>query len=143
MAAHPRIAAQEAYALLAQGYLYLDVRTEAEFSTGHPAGAYNIPFQENTEHGLRDNPDFLRVVSASFEPEQKVIVGCQSGERSLHAAVKLLEAGYTHVVEQRAGYGGSRDPFGRVLDRGWRAQGLPCATEPMTGHDYRSLKKRA
>lgn len=141
MAQHPRISAQEAHALQGQGYVYLDVRTETEFALGHPAGAYNIPLQCNAARGLEDNPEFLRVAHAAFELEQKLIVGCRSGERSLRAAAQLLEAGYSCVVEQRAGYEGSRDPFGRTLELGWRAAGLACATDPATGHDYQFLKQ--
>jgi rhodanese-related sulfurtransferase len=137
-----RISAREAHALmLEQGYLYLDVRTEEEFALGHPQGAYNIPIRLRGAQGPQDNADFMRVVSAAFAPEQKLVVGCSSGQRSIAAAKKLLEAGYSGVVEQREGYDGRRDPFGRMLEPGWRAAGLPCASEPEEGRDYRSLVK--
>jgi rhodanese-related sulfurtransferase len=139
---HARISPREAYDLmLEQGYLYLDVRTEEEFALGHPQGAYNVPVRLNGAQGQQENPELMRVMSAAFAREEKLIVGCSSGKRSL--TEKLLDAGYRCVVEQRAGYDGRRDPFGRVLDPGWRAAGLPCATEPEAGHDYRSLKQRA
>ena len=49
-----RISPEEAHAKVTnEGYAYVDVRTEAEFAAGHPAGAYNVPIAEG---------DFLRVV---------------------------------------------------------------------------------
>jgi rhodanese-related sulfurtransferase len=139
-----RISAREAHALmLEQGYLYLDVRTEEELALGHPQGAYNVPIRLRSPQGQQENSEFLRVVRAAFLAEQKLIVGCSSGKRSLIAARKLLEAGYSLVVEQREGYDGRRDPFGRMLEPGWRAAGLPCATDSEAGHDYRSLLNRA
>jgi rhodanese-related sulfurtransferase len=142
LTSHVRISAREAHALLAQGYVFLDVRSEPEFALGHPAGAYNIPLQHNTERGREDNADFLRVVRAVFEPDSKLIVGCRTGERSLRASAMLQQAGYSSVVEQRSGFDGSRDPFGRVTEPGWRAEGLPCS-EDAEGRDYASLERRA
>jgi rhodanese-related sulfurtransferase len=141
---HPRISAREAYDLIReQGYFYLDVRTEEEFALGHPQGAYNVPLKLIGAQGQHENPDFMRVVRTVFAAEQKLVVGCSSGKRSLTAAKTLLDAGYGSVVEQRDGYDGRRDPFGRTLDPGWRAAGLPCANEAAEGHDYRSLRERA
>ena len=75
--------------------------------------------------GMRENPEFLAQVAALFGPEQRLVVGCQSGVRSLKAAQLLLQHGYANLVEQRAGMEGVRDPFGRVKEKGWRAEGLP------------------
>jgi rhodanese-related sulfurtransferase len=138
---HPRLSAQEAHGLIAeQGYVYLDVRTEEEFAQGHPAGAYNVPLMLRTAQGMQDNPRFLEVVASAFAPDAKLVLGCKSGARSLAAANKLLEAGYRNLVEQRAGFSGQRDPFGRVVEPGWQAAGLPCATEAEAGRDYAALK---
>ena len=57
------------------------------------------------------------------------MIGCKTGNRSLTAAKKLLAAGFSQIVEQRAGFGGARDAFGR-LEPGWQAAGLPVATQP-------------
>jgi rhodanese-related sulfurtransferase len=135
------LGAQEAHGLIAeQGYVYLDVRTEEEFAQGHPAGAYNVPLMLRTAQGMQENPRFLEVVASAFAPDAKLVLGCRSGARSLTAANKLLAAGYRNLVEQRAGFGGQRDPFGRVVEPGWQAAGLPCATEPEPGRDYAALK---
>jgi rhodanese-related sulfurtransferase len=137
-----RLTAAEAHALIAeQGYVYVDVRTEAEFAQGHPAGAYNIPVRVRTAQGMQENPRFVEVVGKAFAKDAKLVLGCGSGPRSLVAANKLLEAGFTEIVEQRAGFAGERDPFGRTVEPGWQAAGLPVATEPEPGRDYASLQK--
>lgn len=142
---HPRISPAEADALMReQGYVYLDVRTEAEFAIEHTASAYNVPIDRASAGGPRvPNPDFLAVVSALFARDAGIVVGCQTGQRSRRAAALLLQAGFSCVVEQRAGHGGVRDPFGRVSEPGWRAAGLSCASTPEPGHDYASLRARA
>ncbi len=142
---HARIGAQGAQRLIThEGYVYLDVRTELEFELGHPSGAYNVPWQRRDhERALRDNPDFLRVVRASFAPDTKLIVGCRSGKHSLRAGERLVAAGFSRVVEQRAGYAGKRDAFGAYVDEGWERCGLPTRTEAEPGRDYASLLARA
>jgi rhodanese-related sulfurtransferase len=136
-----RVAAVEAERLIReQGYSYLDVRSVEEFVQGHPAGAYNIPLRVRGAQGMADNPDFLSTVHAAFAKEHKLIVGCQTGSRSLRAAKLLIADGYSDVIEQRAGYAGARDAFGRVTDRGWQASGLPCADAALPGRDYAALK---
>lgn len=128
--------------MLEEEYVYLDVRTEAEVGLGHPEGAYNVPFMLQTPKGLRENPDFVAVVSRALGRDAKLLVGCQVGNRSRAAVEKLREAGLTEVVEQRAGYEGVRDAFGRMIELGWRAVGLPCATELLPGRDYAALVRR-
>jgi len=63
--------------------------------------------------------------------------------RSQLAARALLAAGFTDVVEQRAGHDGVKDAFGRLLEKGWAASGLPCASEPLPGRDYAALRSKA
>jgi rhodanese-related sulfurtransferase len=141
---YPRVSPHEAQRLIVEeGYVHLDVRTEGEFAQGHPAGAYNIPIMVPAEHGMAENPDFVRVARAAFPSAEKIIVGCRSGNRSQTAAQRLLSAGFSAVVDQRAGFGGARDPFGRKNEEGWKDAGLPCSDEPHAGRDYESLKARA
>jgi rhodanese-related sulfurtransferase len=132
----------EAKALCEEGYVYLDVRSEPEFADGHPAGAYNVPFLHKAATGLVPNEDFLAVMTARFPREQALVVGCRSGARSAKAAAALVAAGYTNVVDQRAGFEGVRDPFGALTDPGWRPLGLPTATEA-PGRSYLELAGRA
>jgi len=140
---HPRLSPHEAQQLLQdQRYVYLDVRSEPEFALGHPEGAYNIPLKFQAPGGMVDNPDFIAVVLATFPPTQPLVLGCRSGSRSRTAALRLLDAGYTSVVEQRAGYDGVRDAFGQLTEPGWQAADLPTRSEPSPGRDYAALKLR-
>jgi rhodanese-related sulfurtransferase len=136
-----RVSAREAHELMErEGFVYLDVRSVPEFEAGHPRGAYNLPLREPVADGMRDNPDFLRQVAAHFARDQKLVIGCQSGVRSLRAAELLLAEGYSGVLEQRAGMDGVRDAFGRVREPGWRAEGLPVALSAEPGRSYAELK---
>ena len=55
----------------------------------------------------------------------------------------LAERGYLHIVDQRAGWAGQTDPFGRVTEPGWGPKGLPASTTTPPGHGYESLSRRA
>jgi rhodanese-related sulfurtransferase len=122
-----------------EGYLYLDVRTALEFHQGHPAGAYNIPVMLRGERGMEPNPRFVDEVQAHFSLDTALIVGCKMGGRSQRASALLLKAGFSRLVDQSAGFDGSRDPFGRAVVPGWKAQQLPVDTIPTAGRDYASL----
>lgn len=138
---HPRLAPAEAAVLVNErGYAYLDVRSEQEFAIEHAAGAYNVPLEHAAPGGRAPNPDFLAVVSAAFARDRGLVIGCQSGARSRRAAELLVQAGFSCVVEQRAGHGGTHDAFGRPAEAGWKGAGLPCASTPEPGHDYPSLR---
>jgi rhodanese-related sulfurtransferase len=140
---HPRISAADAHRLMQdEGYLYLDVRTEGEFAQGHPKGAYNIPIKLASAQGMQDNPRFLEIAGAAFDKQQKLVVGCKAGPRSQVAVAALISAGYATVSELGAGYGGRRDAFGRPVEPGWEAAGLPAATASEPGRDYASLARK-
>jgi rhodanese-related sulfurtransferase len=125
-----RVSPREAHELMVnQGYLYLDVRTETEFAEGHPKGALNVPLAYQGEHGLTPNPEFVSQVTARIDRGAPLLVGCAAGVRSQQAAQLLSEAGFSDVVEQRAGVSGLRDAFGRIRERGWRDEGLPMDYE--------------
>ena len=122
----------EAYATLTAtpGAVYLDVRTEAEFEAGHPAGARSVPvvfFDPATRRPV-PNPDFVATVERTIPRSTKLLVGCQSGSRSAHACELLVQAGFTDVTNVRGGFGGARDQSGRVVVPGWREAGLPVET---------------
>jgi rhodanese-related sulfurtransferase len=83
--------------------LILDVRTQAEFSSGHVPGAVNIPHDELA----------MRLSDLDSETDRPVVVYCRSGKRAGLASTVLLEAGYTNVLH---------------LDgdmNAWKASGLP------------------
>ncbi len=123
------------------GWVYLDVRSVPEFEQGHPNGAYNVPLLHLASGGMQPNEAFLDVVTRTFAPGAKIVVGCQSGVRSLRAAEMLLEAGFTTVAEQRAGFGGARGPFGERTEAGWQDEGLPTATEAASGRSWEELSR--
>jgi rhodanese-related sulfurtransferase len=132
-----RISPAEAQTKLEDGYVYVDVRTEVEFNEGHPAGAFNVPGPA----GQQPNPDFLRVMQANFATDARIVVGCRSGGRSLRAAKALVEAGYTNVIDQRAGWDGARDAFGQLTEQGWSRVGLPTEKGQPAGRSYADLTK--
>jgi len=135
----PQISPQEAFQLIEAGsHIYVDVRSTSEFDLGHPSGAYNIPwFLDDQEL----NPNFVREVAGVFAREQPIIVGCQSGRRSKLACAALVEAGFTKVVEQRAGFEGPKDEFGSLIEAGWRRAGLPVSYDAEPGRSYRELSE--
>lgn len=130
-----RISPDEAKALVdREGYVYVDVRSVPEFEAGHPTGAYNVPLMHQGPAGMAPNPDFLQVMETSFSKGAKLVVGCKGGGRSQRAAGLLESAGYTSVVDQKAGYeGGPAEP-------GWRPRGLPTSTEAAADHTYEGLR---
>lgn len=137
MADPERVSPEEARDLIASGYTYVDVRTEAEFERGHPPGAFNVPLQSK---GV-PNPDFLAVMEAAFGKDRKLLLGCQTGVRSLKAVKLLVPAGFTDVKELRTGFDGARDAFGR-LEAGWSKVGLPVETGAPPGHGYADLRAK-
>lgn len=143
-----RIAPEEALRLLQEdGYRYIDVRSELEFALGHPAGAFNVPWQHaepDTDGGpeMRDNTDFLTVMRRAFAPDTPLIVGCRTGHRSQLAATRLIAAGFERVLEMRGGFAGKRDAFGRAVAPGWQEAALPVEYEARPGRDYAALSER-
>jgi rhodanese-related sulfurtransferase len=135
MPAMKRVSPDEAKKLMDEGYTYVDVRTEREFSTGHPTGSINVPLGDMTPRGLVPSPEFVPLLSRIFAKDAKIIVGCAGGVRSLKAAEMLGQAGFTDIVDQRAGFNGARGGFGAVAEKGWEASGLPVAR----GEDAGSL----
>jgi rhodanese-related sulfurtransferase len=121
--------------------VYIDVRTEGEFARGHPEGAVNIPVAfPDPARGMVVNPEFVKVVEANFSHDKKIIVGCQAGPRSNAAAGLLQQAGYQDLSNMLGGFGGMRDPTGRVIAPGWAAAGLPVSQENGDSVSYASLK---
>lgn len=130
---------QEAQALLEQGFHYIDVRNQDEFEQGHPAGAFNVPLILQTDFGPAPNEAFVEVVRQHFDTQAKLVVGCETGVRSSRAARLLADAGFGNVVDFSAGFGGSRDVFGRKSP-GWRDSKLPIETGQPEGRSYEALR---
>jgi rhodanese-related sulfurtransferase len=137
-----RISPEEARDLMdKEGYVYLDVRSVPEFAAGHPTGAYNIPLLDMGPAGMSPNPNFLAVAEKSFPRDARLVVGCKAGGRSAKAAALLEQAGFTNLVDQRAGYDGAPLPTGSG-EPGWRPKGLPTSTESAPDRTYDGLKAR-
>ncbi|CAN4083445.1 unnamed protein product [Withania somnifera] len=90
--------------LIRSGHRYLDVRTEEEFKKGHVDNSLNIPYMFNTPQGRAKNPKFLEQVSSACGKEETLIVGCQSGVRSMYATTDLLAAEFKHARNMGGGY---------------------------------------
>jgi len=86
-----KISPQEAKARMDRGknVIIVDVRTEAEYNTGHIPGAILIP---NESIGQK-RPEQLPDLGA------EILVYCRSGNRSAQAVKKLVKMGYTNVYD--------------------------------------------
>jgi len=114
-----RISPVEAHAKMTnEGYTYVDIRAEEDFEAGHPKGAINVPFAGG---------QLVAVMERTFAKDAPLILGCAKGVASARAARALVAAGFTRVLEQRAGWDGTRGTFGEILEPGWRRVGLPVA----------------
>ena len=135
------VSVEDAQQLLGEGYTYIDVRSEQEFEAGHVPGALNVPLNHRTPQGPAPNPDFLSVIEQAFGKDEKLIVACQAGGRAIRAATQMQQAGFTELVVMGAGYGGSRDAFGRPKP-GWIQKGLPVEQGKPDGQHYDDVKLR-
>ena len=96
-ATYRQISMEEAVTMMAQesDYIILDVRRSDEFASGHIPGAINVA---NESIGTAEIPELP-------EKNKLILVYCRSGNRSKQAAQKLVDLGYTNIVE-----------FGGILD---------------------------
>ena len=81
-------------------YILLDVRRDDEFEEGHIPGAINIPNESIGTEEIAEFPD----------QKQTIYVYCRSGNRSKQASQKLVDLGYTDVIE----FGGIIDYSGEI-----------------------------
>jgi rhodanese-related sulfurtransferase len=133
-----RVSPEEAKNLIdGEGYVYVDVRSLPEFEAGHPTGAYNVPLMHQGAAGMTPNPEFMAVMEKSFPKTARLVVGCKAGGRSARAAAMLESAGFTSVVDQKAGYEGPSP-----VEPGWRPQGLPVSTQAAADRTYEGLRSR-
>ena len=84
-----------------QKVIVVDVRTLEEYNEGHIPNAISVPLEtiENEAETKLKNKDDL------------ILVYCRSGRRSREAALKLIEKGYTNVID----FGGIQDWNGEVV----------------------------
>lgn len=91
-----------AIAYLKEGAVVVDVRSPAEFSTGHLKGAINMPLPQIE----------TLIVNRVNNREKVVLLHCQSGMRSGVAKKKLEGLGYTRAYNL-----GSYARAARILNR--------------------------
>jgi rhodanese-related sulfurtransferase len=98
-----QITMDEAVTMMAEqeGYIILDVRRPDEFAAGHIPGAINVP---NETIGTDSIPELPL-------KDQLILVYCRSGNRSKQASAKLVNLGYTNIVE----FGGIIDWPGEIV----------------------------
>ena len=86
-----QISMQEAMDMMEKekNYIILDVRTVAEYESGHIPGAICIPNETIGTEQIPLLPD----------KDQLILVYCRSGNRSKQASEKLMKLGYTNIVE--------------------------------------------
>lgn len=96
-AVYVNITAEEAKEIMdsQEGYIILDVRTQAEYDEGHIPGAVLIPNTEIEDRAGGELPD----------KDQLILVYCRSGNRSKQASQILARLGYTNIKE-----------FGGIID---------------------------
>lgn len=133
-----KISTEEAEALLDEGATYVDVRTQEEFAEGHVPGAVNVPVSFMTPGGMKPNDDFVDVMTATFERDQVLILGCKAGGRSARASALLEQAGFTQLNDMSAGFVGSKDPFGQPIP-GWLAEGREVEVEAEEDQTYAGI----
>lgn len=91
---------KDAVDLLKKGALVIDVRTPAEFDSGHLSQAYNMPLDQVEDLVLRQVRDKGKVL----------LLHCQSGVRSKSAKERLERIGYKNVFNM-----GSYDRAFRIV----------------------------
>ena len=80
----------------------IDVRSAAEFDTGHIEGAVNIPHNEIG----------TRIAEVTEDKDQAIVLYCGSGGRAGTALRALQELGYTQV-ENAGGYRSLKEKLGQ------------------------------
>jgi len=80
----------QAQQLIKNGAIVIDIRDAKDFGISHIPGAINISINDLTNLSLNKNIN--------------IIVVCSHGLRSIAAAEKLFELGYTNVYNLKNGY---------------------------------------
>jgi rhodanese-related sulfurtransferase len=101
------VAPTEAVRLMNQGAALVDVRSKAEFDSGHILDARHVP-QDEVAQAAETLKRFK---------DKVVIVCCESGMRSGAAARVLQAQGFTKVVNLRGGL------------QAWRTENLPLVKD--------------
>ena len=130
------IGPDEAWQLLQQGALLIDVRTDAEWNfVGLPdltllgKDPLLVSWQAYPDMDL--NPHFAddlhrQISDSGGVQETPLVFLCRSGARSRAAAITMTRRGFTACYNLAGGFEGDRDRQGhRGHVNGWKAAGLP------------------
>ena len=101
-AEYKKITSDEAKNIMStQKAIVVDVRSLEEYNEGHIPNAISVPLEtiENEAETKLKNKDDL------------ILVYCRSGRRSREAALRLIEKGYTNVID----FGGIQDWNGEIV----------------------------
>ena len=101
-AEYKKITSDEAKNIMStQKAIVVDVRSLEEYNEGHIPNAISVPLEtiENEAETKLKNKDDL------------ILVYCRSGRRIREAALRLIEKGYTNVID----FGGIQDWNGEVV----------------------------
>jgi len=115
----------EAHALMQQGAVLVDVRTDPELLyVGSIPGSETIEW--NTYPDGARNQDFIEQLAGVVKKEQPVMFICRSGARSHQAAVAASQAGWQEAYNVIEGFEGDKDAEGhRNAVGGWKFARLP------------------
>lgn len=141
--AYEDVTPEEAYNLATTNpnAFIIDVRTDEEWTwVGHPGAnkldegaalegkVAGIEHKKVSRQGeLVLNRRFVKEINCMFDDDREVILimMCRSGGRSVEAALRLEEAGYTNIKNMVTGFEGSKDSYGYRTINGWKNDGLP------------------
>jgi len=98
-----QISAELAAAHLRNGAVLMDVRSPAEYDSGHLKGAINLPVQQID----------ARIGGLIKDKNQVILLHCQTGDRSSTAQKRLIALGYTQVHNL-----GSYERAAHIVNRG-------------------------
>jgi phage shock protein E len=79
--------AKQAWPMIEDGVLVLDVRTQEEFDEAHIPGAIHIPWE--------DTDSIIEAIGS--DQQRQVVVYCRTGNRSGKVQTALEQAGYTNI----------------------------------------------
>lgn len=129
----PVLPKEAASAMESEGYILLDIRPEWEREKARVSGSLHVPlFVEDMDNGpltllkkwvhfgyiglwtgqnfTMINPDFVRQVEVKVpDKESKLLVACGEGLRSMMAASKLHEGGYSNLGWLAGGFTRAKD----------------------------------
>ena len=77
----------QAWKLIREGALLVDVRSPSEYSEGHLQGAVNIPSYQIAD----------RISEFGEDKDRDIVLYCRTGMRAMAAELTLRDFGYTHI----------------------------------------------